>query len=51
MTDQSVVILQGEEKRYGVARGIDTRGLLLLENEEGIKRFSSGEVSLRSVVS
>jgi biotin-(acetyl-CoA carboxylase) ligase len=48
MTDQSVVILQGEEKRYGVARGIDARGLLLVEDEQGITRYSSGEVSLRS---
>jgi BirA family biotin operon repressor/biotin-[acetyl-CoA-carboxylase] ligase len=48
MTDQSVVILQGEEKRYGVARGIDARGLLLVEDEQGITRYASGEVSLRS---
>lgn len=50
-TNQSVVILQGEDKRYGVARGIDERGLLLVEDEQGIHSFSSGEVSLRSVVS
>lgn len=49
MTDKSVVILHGEEKRYGVARGIDSRGLLRIEDEEGIHTFSSGEVSLRTV--
>jgi len=50
MTNQSIVVLQGEDKRYGVARGIDERGLLLVEDEQGIHCFSSGEVSLRSVV-
>lgn len=50
MTNHSVVVLQGEDKRYGVARGIDDRGLLLIEDEQGIHSFSSGEVSLRSVV-
>ncbi len=51
MTNQSVVVLQGEDRHYGVARGIDERGLLLLEDEQGIHSFSSGEVSLRSHVS
>jgi BirA family biotin operon repressor/biotin-[acetyl-CoA-carboxylase] ligase len=47
MTDQSVEIRLGEEKRYGVARGIDDRGLLLVQDEHGLKHYSSGEVSLR----
>lgn len=48
LTDHAVVLLQGEERRYGVARGIDPRGLLLVEDERGITRYSSGEVSLRA---
>ncbi len=47
MANKSVVIVHGEQKRYGVARGIDARGLLRLEDEVGIHTFSSGEVSLR----
>lgn len=48
MTDQPVMILQGEEKRYGIARGIDSRGLLRIEDEQGIHCLSSGEISLRT---
>ena len=51
ITGKSVVIMQGEEKRYGVARGIDDRGLLLVEDEQGMHKFSSGEVSLREDMS
>lgn len=47
--DQSVMILQGEQRRYGIARGIDSRGLLRIEDEQGIHCFASGEVSLRTV--
>jgi hypothetical protein len=30
-----------------VARGIDAHGALLVETHEGVKRFISGEVSVR----
>lgn len=49
LRDKPVVLLQGEDQRYGVARGIDDRGLLRVENDQGIHCFSSGEVSLRVI--
>lgn len=49
LTNREVIVSLGEERRYGVARGIDERGLLLVEDEQGIHSFSSGEVSLRTV--
>lgn len=44
-----VQISHGDESLYGVARGIDERGLLLLQDENGLHRYASGEVSLRTV--
>jgi len=44
-----VKISHGNESLYGVAQGIDERGLLILQNETGLHRFASGEVSLRPV--
>lgn len=43
------VVLQatGEEIR-GIAQGIDTDGALLLDTGSGVRRFHSGDVSLRS---
>jgi len=46
---KTVCIAQGDDLHYGVARGIDERGLLRLENERGIRCYASGEVSLRTV--
>jgi BirA family biotin operon repressor/biotin-[acetyl-CoA-carboxylase] ligase len=37
----------GEDVR-GVARGVDTHGALLVETPQGVKRFISGEVSVRA---
>ena len=31
----------------GVARGIDLRGALMLETPQGIRRFVSGDVTVR----
>jgi hypothetical protein len=31
----------------GVARGIDLRGALMLETREGLRRFISGDVTVR----
>ncbi|TKB46518.1 bifunctional biotin--[acetyl-CoA-carboxylase] ligase/biotin operon repressor BirA [Ferrimonas sediminicola] len=42
-----VRILLGESEVLGVAAGIDANGALLLETEDGIRAFNSGEVSLR----
>ncbi|WP_017779317.1 bifunctional biotin--[acetyl-CoA-carboxylase] ligase/biotin operon repressor BirA [Aeromonas dhakensis] len=42
-----VRLLMGEQEIRGVARGIDDRGALRLETEEGIKFYLGGEISLR----
>jgi BirA family biotin operon repressor/biotin-[acetyl-CoA-carboxylase] ligase len=49
MAGRTVAICNGENCEYGVACGIDERGLLKLKNEHGIQLYASGEVSLRSV--
>lgn len=46
--DRSVMLLQGERKRYGIARGIDSHGLLQVEEADGIRGYSSGEISIRT---
>lgn len=46
--DRAVVVLTGQGERIaGRALGVDVQGALLLETREGIRRFYSGEVSLR----
>lgn len=42
-----VRLLMGEQEIRGIARGIDDRGALRLETEEGIKFYLGGELSLR----
>jgi BirA family biotin operon repressor/biotin-[acetyl-CoA-carboxylase] ligase len=37
----------GEREVFGIARGIDDRGALRLETEQGMALFVGGEVSLR----
>ena len=37
----------GEQEIRGIARGIDDRGALRLETDEGIKYYLGGEISLR----
>jgi len=50
--DQDVTIHSGNgDVIIGRARGVDEHGALLLETATGLRRFHSGEVSLRSVVS
>ena len=44
---QPVKLLMGEQVIRGIARGIDDRGALRLETEEGIKFYLGGEISLR----
>ncbi len=43
-----VKLLIGEQQIFGIARGIDQQGALLLEQEGVIKPFIGGEISLRS---
>ncbi|SIR62234.1 BirA family transcriptional regulator, biotin operon repressor / biotin-[acetyl-CoA-carboxylase] ligase [Aeromonas sp. RU39B] len=42
-----VKLLMGEREVFGIARGIDDRGALRLETEQGMALFVGGEVSLR----
>ena len=37
----------GEESTRGLARGIDLSGALLVETPHGLKKFFSGEVTVR----
>ena len=46
-TGQPVKLLMGEQVIRGIARGIDDRGALRLETDEGIKLYLGGEISLR----
>ncbi len=45
--NRPVKLLIGEREVYGIARGIDKQGGLLLEQEEVIKSWVGGEISLR----
>ncbi|AWQ46019.1 bifunctional biotin--[acetyl-CoA-carboxylase] ligase/biotin operon repressor BirA [Serratia marcescens] len=46
--DRPVKLLIGERQIVGIARGIDSQGALLLEQDGEIKPFIGGEISLRS---
>lgn len=46
--DRPVKLLIGEQQIFGIARGIDQQGALLLEQSGTIKPFIGGEISLRS---
>ena len=46
--DRGVRVDNAGEVTRGVARGIDAHGALLVETPEGVRRFISGEVSVRS---
>jgi BirA family biotin operon repressor/biotin-[acetyl-CoA-carboxylase] ligase len=45
--DREVNVENAGEITRGVARGIDTHGALLVETPEGVRRFISGEVTVR----
>jgi BirA family biotin operon repressor/biotin-[acetyl-CoA-carboxylase] ligase len=42
-------VLLGESVIFGTARGVDPEGALLLETPDGVRRFVSGEASLRVI--
>lgn len=44
---QAVLIHMADQQIPGEARGIDASGAILVETEAGLRRFHSGEVSLR----
>jgi BirA family biotin operon repressor/biotin-[acetyl-CoA-carboxylase] ligase len=46
---RAVTVLNGEERTRGLARGVDLSGALLVESPQGLKKFVSGEVSVRPV--
>jgi BirA family biotin operon repressor/biotin-[acetyl-CoA-carboxylase] ligase len=42
-----VDVTAGEGVAHGVARGVDVNGALLVETPQGVRRFISGDVTLR----
>lgn len=48
LANTQVKVINGTETTLGVARGVDTDGALLIEVEGQLRRFVSGEVSLRA---
>ncbi len=44
---QTVILSSGDRQRAGIARGVDSRGALLLESSVGIEPVFGGEISLR----
>jgi BirA family biotin operon repressor/biotin-[acetyl-CoA-carboxylase] ligase len=46
---RAVTVLNGENRIRGLARGIDASGALLVEASQGLRKFVSGEVSVRPV--
>ncbi len=46
--DRGVRVENAGETVRGVARGVDAHGALLVETPQGVKRFISGEVSVRT---
>ncbi len=48
LIDRGVLIENAGEITRGVARGVDSHGALLIETPAGIRRFISGEVTVRA---
>lgn len=48
MRGQEVILQLVSQQVRGTARGIDSQGAILLDTEAGLRRFTSGEVSLRT---
>jgi BirA family transcriptional regulator, biotin operon repressor / biotin---[acetyl-CoA-carboxylase] ligase len=49
LADAPVRVMSGSETTFGRARGVDLDGTLLVDVEGQLRRFASGEVSLRPV--
>jgi BirA family biotin operon repressor/biotin-[acetyl-CoA-carboxylase] ligase len=47
LKDRTVQVVVGGTAIFGIARGVDSDGALLLETNERMQRFVSGEASLR----
>lgn len=46
---RTVTVLNGDERTRGLARGVDVTGALIVEAPQGVRKFVSGEVSVRLV--
>ncbi|RUO64886.1 bifunctional biotin--[acetyl-CoA-carboxylase] ligase/biotin operon repressor BirA [Idiomarina ramblicola] len=46
--DKPVKLIMGQRVCVGTCRGIDENGALLVEDEQGVRRYFGGEVSLRA---
>lgn len=46
--NRPVKLIIGDKEIFGISRGIDTQGALLLEQDGAIKAWMGGEISLRS---
>jgi BirA family biotin operon repressor/biotin-[acetyl-CoA-carboxylase] ligase len=49
LSDAPVRVISGSETTFGRARGVDPDGTLLVDVDGELRRFASGEVSLRAV--
>jgi BirA family biotin operon repressor/biotin-[acetyl-CoA-carboxylase] ligase len=49
LADAPVRVISGAETTFGRARGVDLSGTLLVDVDGELRRFASGEVSLRPV--
>jgi BirA family transcriptional regulator, biotin operon repressor / biotin---[acetyl-CoA-carboxylase] ligase len=49
LSGRPACVLTGEAVITGIARGVDPDGALLLETPDGVRRFVSGEASLRVI--
>lgn len=47
LLNSPVEVTLGDEMTYGIARGIDDRGYLLLETESGVKAMAAGDLKVR----
>ena len=47
--DRPVKLIIGNQEIFGIARGIDQQGALLLEQNGNVKSYIGGEISLRGV--
>jgi BirA family transcriptional regulator, biotin operon repressor / biotin---[acetyl-CoA-carboxylase] ligase len=47
LNGRAAQVIVGQKSIFGIARGVDAEGALLLETSERVQRFVSGEASLR----
>ena len=47
--NQAVKLIIGQQTIFGVSKGIDANGAILLETDQGIKAYHGGEISVRPI--